>query len=47
MIPINGIIMVGVPWGTKCSNMWLVFLIHLNNINFIHRGRAKLSVVVW
>ena len=26
MITINGINVVGVPWGTKCSNMWLVFL---------------------
>ena len=46
MITINGINMVGVPWGTKCSNMWLVFLIHPNNINLIHRGRAKFSVSV-
>jgi hypothetical protein len=41
MITMNGINMVGVPWGTKCSNMWLVFLIHTNNMNLIHRGRAK------
>jgi hypothetical protein len=26
--------------------MWLVFLIHPNNINLIHRGRAKVSVSV-
>ena len=38
--------MVGVPWGTKCSNMWLVFLIHPNSINLIHRGRAKVNVSV-
>jgi hypothetical protein len=30
MITMNGINMVGVPWGTKCSNMCLVFLIHPN-----------------
>ena len=23
--------MLGVPWGTKCSNMWLVILIVPNN----------------
>ena len=46
MITINGINMVGVPWGNKCSNMWFVFLIHPNNINLIHRGRAKVSVSV-
>jgi hypothetical protein len=42
----NGINIVGVPCGTGCSNMWLVFLIHPNNINLIHRGRAKVSVSV-
>ena len=46
MVTINGISMVGVPCGTKCSNMWLVVLIHPNNINLIHRGRAKVSVSV-
>jgi hypothetical protein len=46
MITINAINMVGVPWGNKCPNMWLVFLIHPNNINLIHRGRAKISVSV-
>ena len=44
MITINGINVVGVSWGTKHSNMWLVFLIHPNNINLIHRGTAKVSV---
>jgi hypothetical protein len=33
-------------WGTRCSNIWLVFLIHPNNINVIHTGRAKFSVSV-
>ena len=33
--------MVGVPWGTKCWNIWLVFLIHPNNINLTHKGRAN------
>jgi hypothetical protein len=44
VITVNGINMVGVPWGTNCSNMWLVFLIHLNNMNLIHKGSAKVSV---
>jgi len=26
--------------------MWLVFLIHPNSINLIHRGRAKVNVRV-
>lgn len=46
MITMNGINMVGVPWGTKCSNMWFVFLIHPNSINLTHRGRANVSVSV-
>ena len=46
MITIYGINMVGVPCGTECSNMWLVFLIHPNNIDLIHRCRAKISVNV-
>jgi len=44
MITINGINMAGVPWGTKCSNMWLVFFVYPNNINLIHKGRSKCSV---
>jgi len=46
MITINGINIVGVPWGTRCSNMWLVFLIHPNSINLIHKGNARVSVSV-
>jgi hypothetical protein len=46
MITINGINIVDVPCGSKCSNMWLVFLIHTNNINLIYRGTAKVSVSV-
>ena len=38
--------MVGVPSGTKCSNMWLVYLIHPNSINAIHKGRTKINVIV-
>jgi len=45
MITINGINMVGVPCGTKCSNMWLVFLIHPNNIYLIHRGLVQVLSV--
>jgi hypothetical protein len=43
---INGISMVGVPCGTRCSNIWLVFLIHPNSINLIHKGNASVSVSV-
>lgn len=46
IITMNGISMVGVPWGTKCSNMWLVFLIHPNSMNLIHKGNARVSVSV-
>jgi hypothetical protein len=46
MITINGINIVGVFWGTRCSNMWLVFLIHPNNRNLTHSGMAKVSVSV-
>lgn len=42
----NGINMVGVPCGTRCSNIWLVFLIQPNNINLIHNGNASVSVSV-
>ena len=44
MITINAINIFGVPCRIKCSNIWLVFLNHPNNINLIHRGRAKFSV---
>jgi hypothetical protein len=43
---VNGISTVRVPWGTRCSNVWLVFLTHPNNINLIHKGRARVSVSV-
>jgi hypothetical protein len=46
MITMNGISIVGVPWGTKCSNMWFVFLIHPNNINLIHKGKARLMLLL-
>ena len=46
MITINDSSMVDVPWGTWCSNLWLMFLIHPNNINIIHRGKTKVSVSV-
>jgi hypothetical protein len=44
MMTISGINIVGVPCGTRCSNMWFVFLIHPNNINLTHRGSASVSV---
>lgn len=46
MITINGINIDGVPCGTRCSNMWLVFLIHPNSINLNHIGRARVRVRV-
>lgn len=46
IITMNGINIVGVPCGTKCSNMWLVFLIHPNNIKLNHKGKASVSVSV-
>jgi hypothetical protein len=46
VITIISINTVGVPCGTKCWNMWLVFLIRPNNICLIHRGRAKVSVSI-
>ena len=46
MITMNGFSMVGVPWGIKCSNMWFVFLIHSNNMNLTHNGKASVSVSV-
>jgi len=39
MMTMNVISIVGVPCGTKCSNMWLVF-----NMNLIHKDRARVSV---
>jgi len=27
MTTLNSVSIVGVPWGTGCSNMWVVFLI--------------------
>ena len=44
IITINCINMVGVPWGTRCSNIWLVFLIHPNSINLTHKGKARVNV---
>jgi hypothetical protein len=46
IMTINGINIVGVPCGTKCSNMWFVFFIHPNNINLSHIGRARVNVRV-
>lgn len=46
MITMNGISIVGVPCGTRCSNMWFVFLIHPNNMNLVHRGSASVNVRV-
>jgi hypothetical protein len=46
MITINVINIFGVPCDTECSKMWLVYLVRPNNINIIHRGRAKFGVSV-
>jgi hypothetical protein len=42
IITINGISIVVVPWGTKCSNMWLVFLIQPNNINLSNKSTNQM-----
>lgn len=41
---IKGIRIGGVPWGTRWANIWIVLLIHPNNINLNHRGKAKVNV---
>lgn len=41
MHTINGIRAGGVPWGTRWANIWIVLLIHPNNINESQRGRAN------
>jgi hypothetical protein len=43
---IQSINVVGVPWGTRFSNMWLVFLIHPKSMNLTHSGRASVSMSV-
>lgn len=42
---INGIRTAGVPWGTKWANICCVLLIHPNNMNLNHRGRARERVI--
>lgn len=44
IITINVMSAGGVPWGTKCANIKLVWLIHPNNINLIHMGNAIVNV---
>ena len=46
IITMNVISMVGVPCDTKCSDTWFVLLIHPNNINLTHNGKASVSVSV-
>lgn len=43
---INGIKIKGVPWGTKCLNMWLVFFVHPNNNSLNHSGKANVKFKV-
>lgn len=48
MHTINGIRSQGVPWGTKCANIWVVLLIHPNIINLIHNGKARARfITMW
>jgi hypothetical protein len=42
----NGIRMVGVPCGTRYSNIWFMLLIHPNIINITHINSASVSVMV-
>lgn len=46
MQTINGIKILGVPWGTKWQNMCWVLLNHPYNINAIHRGILNIRVKV-
>ena len=46
IVTVYGVGIAGVLWGTKCSKMWFVFLIHPNNINLTHSGKASVSVSV-
>jgi hypothetical protein len=46
MQTIIGIRAAGVPWGTRCSNIWFALLIHPYIINLIHKGSAKVNVIV-
>lgn len=44
----KGISTGGVPWGTRCANIWIVLLIHPNNMNDNHNGKARVKVkVIW
>lgn len=42
---INGIKVVGVLWGVKCANIYVVWLIHPNNIKDAQNGSAKDIVI--
>lgn len=41
----KGINAGGVPWGTKCANIWIVLLIHPKIIKLIQRGKANVNVI--
>lgn len=41
---IKGINIIGVPWGTKWLNIWLVFFSHPNIKSLVHKGRAKVKL---
>ena len=43
---IKGIKTLGVPWGIKWQNIWLVLMIQPYSIKLIHKGRLRVSVNV-
>lgn len=44
----NGRSKLGAPWGTRCANIWIVFLIHPNNIKVSHKGNLIVRVkIIW
>lgn len=43
---INGIKIVGVPWGTRWENIWFVLLIQPKIINDSHRGKANVKLSI-
>jgi len=43
---INDIRAIGVPWGTKCANICIVWLIQPYSIKDSQRGRAKVRVKI-
>lgn len=46
IITINDDSIIGVPSGTRCVNMWLVWLIHPKSIIIIHNGKAIVKEIL-